>query len=537
MAVEPLAPGRRLGKYEIVSHLANGGMGAVYRAREDGSDRIVALKVLLPELSERPNLLERFRREAKHASKLTHRHIVNVLDFGEDNGQYYLAMEFIEGMDLDELIVRRGKLTPEESVGIMIQAVKALDHAFRLGVVHRDIKPSNFLITRGEKGFVVKLLDFGLARAESDDEFRVTRAGSTVGTIDYLSPEQARDSGTADVRSDIYSLGCTLYHMLAGHPPFPEGGLGERIYHHMNTEPPDVRALNSATSDDLWAVLQKMLAKKPGDRYQTPGELMHDLTRLRNGEPLRRGIGDLTGLPTGGIDPFARPRGTTTVRDETPAELPAAAEPGGSKQRKVIDDDPRSLGLSEADRKEAAVRFEKSKAAFTAGRLEETAQLMLSAVKLDPTVLNYRRALRKLNKPKKEGWLASLSNLAAHGKLMALKAAGDDRKLLVTGEELLMRGQQPTNVHVEMVEAALRLKLKQTALWMAEKARDADPDNPALVRLLAKTYELAHHYQQAILMWRVLERLDPDDREAGRKITHLAASLSISRSRPSSSEG
>src|SRR5262249_37166699 len=170
-----------------------------------------------------------------------------------------------------------GKLPPEEARRILIQAAKALDHAFTQGIIHRDIKPSNFLLTRQGDRALVKLTDMGLARTVDESEFRVTRAGTTVGTLDYLSPEQARDSSLADVRSDIYSLGCTFYHMLAGAPPFAEGGLGERIYKHLAVDPPDVRQFNPAVSDGLWAVLRRMLAKNPDLRYQTPAELLDAL--------------------------------------------------------------------------------------------------------------------------------------------------------------------------------------------------------------------------------------------------------------------
>src|SRR5262249_7036823 len=145
---------------------------------------------------------------------------------------------------------------------------------------HRDIKPSNFLLIRSGRQVRVKLTDFGLARGAGDEQFRVTRDGTTVGTIDYMAPEQARDSALADVRSDIYSLGCTLYHMLAGQPPFPEGGLGERLLKHLQAELPDVRRFNPDVPDELWAVLQRMLAKEPDDRYQTPAQLLDSLVRI-----------------------------------------------------------------------------------------------------------------------------------------------------------------------------------------------------------------------------------------------------------------
>ncbi|HXG11305.1 MAG TPA: serine/threonine-protein kinase, partial [Gemmataceae bacterium] len=284
MSPDPPAKGTRratrIGKYEVVAHVASGGMGAVYRAVDTELHREVALKVLSPEMAANPAILERFRREARHAAKLHHENIVTLYEFGEVNGTYFLAMEFVEGIDLHDYINRKGQLDPEEARLILIQACQALDHAHKQGIIHRDVKPSNFLLTRKDGRLVVKLTDMGLARETRDEEFRVTRDGSTVGTVDYLSPEQARDSGSADARSDIYSLGCTVYHMLAGRPPFPSGGLAERIYKHIHTEPPDIRQFNLQVSDAFWAVLKRMLAKDPARRYQSAMDLLKEVLRL-----------------------------------------------------------------------------------------------------------------------------------------------------------------------------------------------------------------------------------------------------------------
>ena len=198
---------------------------------------------------------------------------------------------------------------------------------------------------------VVKLTDLGLARSLSDDDFRLTRDGSTVGTVDYLSPEQARDSSLADTRSDIYSLGCTAYHMLAGQPPFPEGGLGERVYKHMHTEPPDLRGINPAVGSNLWVVLKKMMAKTPGARYQTPAALLHDLQHLP---------------------------GVATAAPNAPAELPAAetrrhmdrhaatavlSASGGATEPDALEDDPVSDVATPEQRAAAAGQFERPRSA------------------------------------------------------------------------------------------------------------------------------------------------------------------------------
>jgi serine/threonine-protein kinase len=255
-------------------------MGAVYLATDTDLHRDVALKILSPELAAKPAALERFRREARHAARLRHENIVTVYEFGSATGTWFLALEFVDGIDLSEYINRKGRLDPAEAVAITVQAVKALEHAHLNGIVHRDIKPSNFLLKRQDDKLLVKLSDFGLAHAPTDDATRVTTDGTTVGTVDYISPEQARDSRQADIRSDIYSLGCTLYHMLVGHAPFHEGGIAERLYKHMQEEPPDLRAINPRVPKWLAAVLSRMLAKNPDDRHQTPTDLLADLVQL-----------------------------------------------------------------------------------------------------------------------------------------------------------------------------------------------------------------------------------------------------------------
>ncbi|MFO0881217.1 MAG: serine/threonine-protein kinase [Gemmataceae bacterium] len=270
----------RLGKYEVFQHLATGGMGAVYRARDTEAGREVALKVLPPELAAKKGMLERFRREARSAAKLHHENIVTLFESGELNGTFYLAMEFVEGVDLHDHVKKLGPFEPEEARQIILQAARALQHADEYGIIHRDIKPSNFLLQRRNGKLFVKLLDFGLAREVDADDFRVTRAGTTVGTVDYMAPEQARDSGAADIRSDLYSLGSTWYHLLAGRAPFPEGGLGERLVKIMHDEPPDIRQINPSVSDETWEVLSTLLAKDPRERYQTPALLIDALLSL-----------------------------------------------------------------------------------------------------------------------------------------------------------------------------------------------------------------------------------------------------------------
>jgi serine/threonine-protein kinase len=279
-----------MGKYDVVEHIATGGMGMVFRARDVESDRPVALKVLTKEMAAKQAMLVRFQREAKSAMKLHHENIVSTYEIGEINGNFFLAMEFIDGTDLHDYTKQKGTLDPEEARQIILQGARALRHAGEQNIVHRDVKPSNFLLVkRGGGRPLVKLTDFGLAREVDADEFRVTRAGTTVGTIDYMAPEQARDSSAADHRSDLYSLGSTWYHLLTGHAPFPQGGLGERLIKILSEEPPDARALNPRVSDETWFVLARLLAKDPAERYQTAGELIDDLQELEGRAVRKKG--------------------------------------------------------------------------------------------------------------------------------------------------------------------------------------------------------------------------------------------------------
>jgi serine/threonine-protein kinase len=288
MSSDPLAKSsqaKMIGRYRIVKRIGAGGMGAVYKAIDVELGREVALKVLPPDLAAKPDQLERFRREALHSGKLRHEHIVTLYEFGETNGVHYLAMEYVDGCNLHEYIHQRGRLGPEEARQILIQAAQALTLAHQQGIVHRDIKPSNFLLTNKDGHLCLKLTDFGVALNLAEDEFKVTRTGTTIGTVDYISPEQARNSRAADIRSDIYSLGCTLYHMLAGKAPFSEGEMTERLLKHLEARPEDVRKYNSQVPASMVTVLNRMLEKKPENRYQTPKELLKDLQRAPN-EPI-----------------------------------------------------------------------------------------------------------------------------------------------------------------------------------------------------------------------------------------------------------
>ena len=284
--------GQRLGRYQIEAHIGTGGMGTVFLARDLQLDRDVALKVLPPEFAHDPTIVQRFRNEARAAAQLDHENIARVYDIGEDQGISYIAFEYVRGETIRDLVQKRGRLSVAETVAYALQVASALAHADARGVVHRDIKPSNIIVTTGGR---IKLVDMGLARFFEHQRLGgLTQTGVTLGTFDYIAPEQARDPRSADIRSDIYSLGCTMFHMLTGRPPFPEGNVVQKLLQHQSEPPPDVRQLNPGVPRRLAAILRKMMAKAPEDRYQTAADLITDLievaTELRIRPVLLEGI-------------------------------------------------------------------------------------------------------------------------------------------------------------------------------------------------------------------------------------------------------
>ncbi len=274
---EPAAvAGRRLGHFELIEAVGAGGMAAVLRARDLELGRVVALKILPPESTRDAETVTRFKQEARAAAKLDHENVARVYFCGEDQGLHFIAFEFVEGITLRQMIDRRGPLPAGECVRYMIQIAAGLNHAAERGVVHRDIKPSNIIITPDGRA---KIVDMGLARHTESQSVNggVTQSGVTLGTFDYISPEQALDPRRADVRSDLYSLGCAFYHALTGRPPVPEGTAAKKLYAHQHVDPLDPRELNPAVPDDLAAILARMMAKNPDRRHQTPVELIAHL--------------------------------------------------------------------------------------------------------------------------------------------------------------------------------------------------------------------------------------------------------------------
>lgn len=270
--------GIRIEHFEIRERLGAGGMGAVFRATDLELARDVALKILHPGSAQDSSLVLRFRNEARACAQLSHDNIARVFFSGSHEGLHFIAYEFASGRTIRDLIVERGRLTTAETVNYAIQVTLALNHIAAAGIVHRDIKPSNIMLTDSGR---VKVVDLGLARRDTTDSIGdITVAGTTLGTFDYIAPEQARDPRNADVRSDIYSLGCTMYHMLTGQPPYPDGTALQKLLDHQGKSPPDPRSINSKVSPELSAIMKKMMANNPEQRYQAAGQLLNDLIRV-----------------------------------------------------------------------------------------------------------------------------------------------------------------------------------------------------------------------------------------------------------------
>ena len=270
--------GHSLGPYRLDRFVGGGGMGAVFQALDTTLDRVVAVKVLSRQQSDDDEMLRRFRNEAQSAARLDHENIGRVHAVGSDDGWHYIVFEYIEGTNLRDVIHREGPFGLARTIDVTIQVAEALEHASQRNVVHRDIKPSNIIITPAGRARVV---DMGLARLHQvAGDQDLTVSGMTLGTFDYISPEQARDPRSADVRSDLYSLGCTIFFMLVGRPPFAEGTMVQKLLAHQQDQPPAIESLRPDVPRRFGTILAKLMEKDPQDRYQRPADLVADLVEL-----------------------------------------------------------------------------------------------------------------------------------------------------------------------------------------------------------------------------------------------------------------
>jgi eukaryotic-like serine/threonine-protein kinase len=306
-----------LGQYVVLEELGRGGMGRVYKARHRGLNRLVALKVLAPELTRTERTRELFLREVRAAAQLAHPNIVTAYDASESGGRYYLVLEYVDGPNLEQLVARRGRLDVGLACDVVRQAATGLQCAHTAGMVHRDIKPGNLLLSvvRGplpighipegpprspydpgpdhgstELAAVVKITDFGLARLQGPHgaachETIITRPNTVMGTPDFLSPEQARNLHNTDIRSDLYSLGCTLYFLLTGQVPFPGGTSLEKLLRHNTEQPMPVEQLRPEIPTAVAAMVRKLMAKSPEQRFQHPADVAEALAPFSTGGP------------------------------------------------------------------------------------------------------------------------------------------------------------------------------------------------------------------------------------------------------------
>jgi serine/threonine-protein kinase len=321
------------GRYELHRRLGRGGMAEVFLARDQLLDRPVAVKVLFPEFATDPSFVERFRREATAAANLNHPNIVGVYDWGEADDTYFIVMEYVDGRTLSEILRDEGPLHPDRVADVGADVAAALGFAHRNGVVHRDVKPGNVLVTQAGQ---VKVADFGIARAiTANTDDNLTQVGTVMGTATYFSPEQARGDAV-DPRSDIYSLGCVLYELVVGRPPFAGDSPVAIAYKHVQESPVPPRHLNVELPTAIEAIILKCLAKNPVNRYPSAEDLRADLRRFREGNRI---LAEPVMAPP--IDP-----GATSVVAATTA-VPAAATTGATPAYYEEDEDEpkRSSGL------------------------------------------------------------------------------------------------------------------------------------------------------------------------------------------------
>lgn len=283
-------PPPELPDFEILEEIGRGGMGIVYRARQRRDNSIVAIKVIRKDRLQHEEAVRRFRREAQAAARLSHPNIVHVFDFDRAGDTHYLVMEFVNGVTLEKYVDEHGPLTIAQACEFIRQAALGLQHAHEQALVHRDIKPSNLMITPKPNGphdtraYTIKLLDMGVARvsqlsgqAPSESLSTLTQGGAVIGTADYVAPEQLEDPHGADIRADLYSLGCTFYFVLTGQVPFPGGSLIQKLDKQRWHEPTPLGTMRGDIKAGLVRLVDKLMAKNPADRFQTPGTLAEAL--------------------------------------------------------------------------------------------------------------------------------------------------------------------------------------------------------------------------------------------------------------------
>jgi len=344
--------GFRLGKYKLLGEIGKGGMSAVYLAEHVLMRRRVAIKVLPKSRVKDTSYLERFRLEARAVAKLDDPHIVRAFDIDNEGDTHYIVMEYVDGQDLHRLVSQNGPLDAETAADYIAQAATGLAHAHEKNLVHRDIKPANLLVDRTQ---TVKLLDLGLARLIEDEQSSLTLANdeNVLGTADYLAPEQALNSHTADHRSDIYSLGCTMYFLLTGRPPFPEGTISERLLKHQVEEPDSLLKLRPDLPMSLIDICNRMMHKRPELRFESANEVAEKLTQwlAERGRKVRGGSiessDEGSGVGSGILTRFAVRPPSSSIG--TPQSSETMSNVAADRDTKRLDDSPSSAIIEDED--------------------------------------------------------------------------------------------------------------------------------------------------------------------------------------------
>ena len=328
----------QLGDFKLLKKLGQGGMGEVYLANQVSLDRQVALKILSKEMAKKPGFVERFVREARAMARIDHPNAVKVYAADSAKGLHYVGIEYIDGQSMQDWVDQLGTLELGDAIHVILSCADALNHAHELNLIHRDIKPDNILVTK--KG-VVKVADFGLAKALDDEDMSMTQSGTGLGTPLYMPPEQARDAKNVDHRTDIYALGCTFYYFLTGKLPFEGNSVLKLIVAKEKGQYPAARSLNSKIPEKLSLMIDKMIQKEPKHRYANCAEIINDLDQLgleseslsfcdNTGSGTARSSRNrqrsTVGSDSGGTSGVSLPQFRTSAEDATQQEATAAAK-------------------------------------------------------------------------------------------------------------------------------------------------------------------------------------------------------------------
>lgn len=432
-----------LGKYKLLGHIGTGGMSSVYLAEHVRMQDKRAIKVLPRTRVKDATYLARFQLEAKAIASLNHPNIVLAYDIDNEKDTHYIVMEYVEGVDLQVLVRRDGPLEPSEAALLIAQAADGLQHAHQRGVIHRDVKPANLLLDLEGK---VRLLDMGLAlvAAQEEESLTVVHNENVLGTADYLAPEQALNSHTVDHRADIYGLGCTLYFLLTGKPPFPDGTLAQRIAKHQREMPPSIRKTRTDVPGELEGICVKMMQKEPQYRYQSAADVAEALRKFAAHAPSPK---SLAAARAGGA------MSSSGVSSRGGSNRSGSQRSGSSS---TIEHDTVSAKADETlAGNRAAMLREGGLSASDSGRLVSTGSSvgdMFSDSFLDLEIESGYRDPRKDGTQKSGSQRSSSGSKSGQSKAAALTGRRSDGARLVgdgseIGSEILVQGKAASDVH------------------------------------------------------------------------------------------